>query len=776
MAKVAAIQTNVNAGELTPLLHGRPDLDKYGNGLKVCLNTIPLVQGGWSRRPGFIFAAEVKDSTKAVRVRRFEYSVTQAYVLAFGHQTLRFYKNDAAVLEAAVTITGATQASPVVITAVAHGYSTGDDVYLASIGGMTNLNGRTVRVTVLTANTFSIADYQGNSINGTAFTAYTSGGTAKRVYTIATDYDQADLFQLKFSQKNDVMWITHKNYAQRKLTRLADASWTYAGIDYLKGPYLDTNTTATTLTPSATTGAAITITASSITGINGGIGFQSGDVNRLVRIQHASTWGWAKITAVGSTTSVTAVTNSDFGAITASATWRLGLWSTYVGFPACSTFYEGRLAFAGAPAQPERVTSSRTGRYDDFQPTNADGTVLDDHAIDADLTSEDTQAIRWMLPDEKGLLCGTVNGEFVLRASAVGEAITPSNKKGSQATDVGSADIQAIRAGKAGLMVDSTATGLHEMAYVYTNDGFHAPDMSVLAEHITKGGMKEIVYQKHPQPVVWAPRTDGALLGMTYSREQSVIGWHRHEIGGVGAEGNPIQVHVESVTVIPSPDLSYHEVWIVTNRVIGGVAKRFIEYSAKPWERGDTKGEHCYLDCATYTVSDAGTSTIGPFWHLVGETVSIQAGGRVVPSQVVPASGYITLGFSCLAYAVGYAYESDGQVLRNNVGAVNGTAQGKTQRTHRYTLRLHETGQLMIGKDFDTLDELVANGRAYGAEELLLRSTEDITGSAMPMFSGDYTRPFEGDYTTDNTPCWRANGPLPATVLMFAPQLDTQDR
>jgi len=71
------------------------------------------------------------------------------------------------------SITGATQADPVVITEVGHGRSTGDKVYLASLGGMTELNGRFLTITVIDVDTYSIDDE-----DGTAHTAYTSGGTA----------------------------------------------------------------------------------------------------------------------------------------------------------------------------------------------------------------------------------------------------------------------------------------------------------------------------------------------------------------------------------------------------------------------------------------------------------------------------------------------------------------------------------------------------------------------------------------------------------------------
>jgi hypothetical protein len=79
-------------------------------------------------------------------------------------------------VQAAVTITGATQANPCVITAAAHGYANGDDVLIEAVVGMTELNGKVYRIANKAANTFEL-----QGIDATGYTAYGSGGTAKRV-------------------------------------------------------------------------------------------------------------------------------------------------------------------------------------------------------------------------------------------------------------------------------------------------------------------------------------------------------------------------------------------------------------------------------------------------------------------------------------------------------------------------------------------------------------------------------------------------------------------
>ena len=76
-------------------------------------------------------------------------------------------------LAAAKTITGITKASPGVVTATAHGYSNGDVLYLSGIGGMTELAAGAYTITNVATNYYELS-----GINGSAYTAYTSGATA----------------------------------------------------------------------------------------------------------------------------------------------------------------------------------------------------------------------------------------------------------------------------------------------------------------------------------------------------------------------------------------------------------------------------------------------------------------------------------------------------------------------------------------------------------------------------------------------------------------------
>jgi hypothetical protein len=242
MARSAPAFSSFTAGEISPRMEGRVTLDTYREGLADMTNLLVMPQGGVTRRPGTEFLGEIKDSSKAARLIPFQFKTSDTYILEFGDQVMRVYRNGAQVLDASVkTITGITQANPGVITSNSHGLSNGDEIYIDAIVGMTELNGRNYRVAGATTNTFTLVDLFGNAINTTGFTAYASGGTATEIYNIATPYAVADLPALRFVQSADTMYLVHPSYDVRKLTRTADNAWTFV-IPIFQGPLLAAKT------------------------------------------------------------------------------------------------------------------------------------------------------------------------------------------------------------------------------------------------------------------------------------------------------------------------------------------------------------------------------------------------------------------------------------------------------------------------------------------------------------------------------------------------------
>ena len=752
MARVAVQLTNFTGGELSPRLDGRNDLSKYSSGCKTLENMIIYPHGSAARRSGSRFIAEVKSSAAKTRLIPFEFSTTQTYMMEFGNQYIRFYKDNGQILEGDKTISGATQANPVVITATSHGYSNGDEISITSVAGMTELNNKRYLVANKTTNTFEITNVDGTNINGTSFTAYTSGGVANRVYEISTPYLTAELFDIKYAQSADVMYITHPNHEVEKLSRTGHTSWTLSDVDFTKGPMQDANTTDTTLNPGATAvGTGVSLAASATTGINSGSGFLSTDVGRFVFLHG----GYAKITAVTDTTNATIEILTTLSASTATSDWRLGSFSDTTGHPSSVTFFEQRLVFAGTSNEPQTLFFSRSGDYENMD-ANIGGTIADDDAIIYTIASNQVNAIRFMTAT-RTLIVGTAGGEFTVSGGGTDVAITPTNILIKKQSNHGAANVDAISAGNATLFLQRAKRKIRELAYNFDVDGYLAPDMTILAEHITEGGITQMAYQQEPNQIVWMTRSDGELVGLTYQREQQVTAWHRQIFGGSFGSGNAV---CESVAVIPTDDTEY-QVYVIVKRTINSITRRYVEY-LNNFDFTETDNTTFNFLDSQLDYSGSATTTITGLEHLEGQVVSILADGSTHPDKTV-SSGAITLDRSSTKVKVGLSYTSLLQTMRLDAGAANGTSQGKTKRIYDISLRLFESVGVEVGPDLSNM------------ERIPFRSSADDMDTAIPVFTGDKEIEFRGNYETDGFIFVRQTQPLPLTVLSLYPNLVTND-
>ena len=439
------------AGEMSSSMQGRTDFQKYFNAATRIENFVVLPHGPVTRRPGTYFTSEVKTSSLKTRLIPFTFSTEQAYILEFGNQYIRFFKDDGQIQ---------------------------------------------------------------------------SSGSA---YEISSPYLTTELFNIKFAQSADVMYLCHPNHPVRKLSRTAHTSWTLTEIEFTDGPYLDLNLSDTTLTPSGTTGS-ITITASATAGINGGSGFLSTDVDRLISLKD----GYVKITAVGSTTSITTTVKSDLDNTTATKDWSFGAFSETTGHPSVVSFFEQRLVFAGTTNNPQTMYFSKSGDYE-----NMTSGTADDAAMVYTIASNQVNAIQAMKAT-RTLIVMTTGGEYAVSAGT-GIAITPTNISIVKQSNYGSSNVDALSIGNATIFLQRAKRKIRELAYNFDSDGYVAPDLTILADHISETGIIQMDYQQEPYSVVWGVRSDGVLVGLTYNRLENVVAWHRHIIGGKADTGKTVK-------------------------------------------------------------------------------------------------------------------------------------------------------------------------------------------------------------------------------------------
>jgi len=751
MAKQTVAFTNFTAGELSPRLDGRTDLNKYFNGTKTLENMLIHPHGGASRRSGTKFIHEVKTSSVQTRLIPFEFSTTQTYIMEFGNQYIRFYKDQGIITESNKTISGATQANPGVITATSHGYSNGDHVIITSVVGMTELNGKTFKVANKTTNTFEIQDVDGNNVNTTGYTAYGSAGVANKIYEIASPYATADLPTIKFAQSADLMYLVHPGYAIRKLSRSGHTNWSL--------------TTPSLVTSEDKTVSAVTkanpgvVTTSADHGLSEGDFVTFTDIGGMTQLNG----NVYKVGTVGSSTTFNLqdsdgndLNTSSYGTFSAGGSDKVNkltdpvLNTTTDYFPSSVTFFEQRLVFAGSNNNPQTLWFSKSGSYENFTTGSADA-----DAMVYTIASNKVNAIRYMSA-QRSLIVGTVGGEFVVSGSGTTLPITPTNVQIQKQSSYGAANVDAVQIENVTMFLQRAKRKIRELTYNLNIDQYQAQDMTLLAEHISDGGITEMAYQQEPDSILWCVRSDGTLLGLTYARTEQVVGWHRHILGGVFGSDQAV---VESVASIPA-DSNEDELYIIVKRTINSVTRRYVEHLTL-FDYGTDQTDAFYVDSGL-TYSGGATTSISGLDHLEGQSVTILADGATHPNKTVSGGG-ITLDRSSTKVHIGLPFTSLLQTMRIESQGNEGTSQSKTKRINEVTLRLHETVGVEVGASLTDM------------ERIPFRSSAAAMDTAVPLFTGDKQVEFRDDFNTDGHVFVRQTQPLPLTLLSIYPMLTVND-
>lgn len=705
MGKVSALQSAFNAGEVSPRMLARVDIDQYRNAAETAKNLLAIPQGGFTRRPGTRHVAEVSDSTAKTRLLSFEFNVEQAYIIEAGNNYLRFFRDQGQIVadDTDASITNGTFDSNINDWDDRSG--AGGSISHDSTNNRLNLNSDGVDdghaeqdVTVGTdfkdnehALKFQVFGAQGDEVllrvgttstgtevvNDVAYpvgyhvVTFTPGATTFYVQflhttdktlqidnvslidnapiEVDTPYETADLFDIQTAQSADVMYLavggTTRVY---KLLRFGHADWTLEEVWFEDGPYLDQNTTSTTLNPASTSGNGVTVTASSTTGINGGDGFLSTDVGRLIRIQHSGSAdiGYGIIVARNSATSVDVDIQDAFNAATANADWWLGAWSETTGYPSTVTFFEQRLVFANTSDNPQGFWMSQSADLENYRPdsfVSSELTVEDDDALAFTIASTEVNSIRWMSA-QRNLILGTTGGEWAVSSSS--GTVTPTDVSVNRQAANGSANIQPVSINEVTLFVQRAKRKVLDLGFVFEVDGFRGRDTTILSDHITRGGIVEMAYQQEPDSIVWVVRDDGALLALTYKPDQEVIGWTPHTMGGVFETGDAV---VESVSVIPGSDASGQtlssehrdEVWVIVKRTINNATKRFVEFfegqfegpirhdydSDSAWEAAvlEQQADSFYLDSGLSYIGAAGLGSTDRVFYIDSSNDDLRA-------------------------------------------------------------------------------------------------------------------------------------------------------
>lgn len=550
-----------NAGELSPKMLGRNDVSQYGKGCEKLLNFFVTPYGSVERRPGTYDCGAAKTSG-GVRLIRFVVSSTISYICEFGNLYVRFWKDGAPVpatgtrLELSSVYTSSEleeiqfvqSADVMTIVHPAHPVyelrRTAEDTFTLSLkdweyppmldpNNDDNLkltaSGVTGSVTVTASSSLFQAGHVGAYFElihprkeNEIYKTFQANGTSaplevKGFWSFSTHGTWTGNISIERSFDGGTTWIPYRTYSSTNDTNTSTSGEEEEdGVLYhLKMADYSQSSTGT-------------IKACKARFVNPGF-MQTGVV---------------KITAVASGTSASATVIKKLGSTDATSEWSEGAFSTLRGFPRSIAYFEERMMFGGTAFKPQTVWGSKTGDWDNFLLGDKD-----DNGLCFTLASDTINEIGWMC-QHNALVIGTADSEWTLSASSSDAALTPTNFQVKRQSVYGTSKIPALMAGETILFVQRGARKVREFVYSWEKEGYNCPDMTILADHITGGGVVETALMQLPDTILWCLLADGTLAALTYEREQEVVGWHRHEL----AAGQ-----ILSIAVVPngSEDVLY---------------------------------------------------------------------------------------------------------------------------------------------------------------------------------------------------------------------------
>lgn len=506
MAKISLLKNNFTSGELSPHIWLRTDLQQFRNGAKAVENMLPIVEGGIKKRGGTKLLSVEQD---AVRILPFNVSHTNNFIIVF----------------------------------------------------------KPNQIDILSSN----------------------GTLIKR---FETNYTVEQIYKINYCQSRYNLWLVHPDHPVSWIRCSEDfTNWAFDTFTFTVPPLEEVSTPYYPLTPSGQdvgTNIALTAagapdwTSTKVYTVGQRVRYNNTYYEAIVdstNVVPTTTANWKVVTGVAvdcwkvedvgkfvfinagivqitqfvNTTQVRGEIltkpNAVIQAIAGSWILKENIFSSTYGYPRTITYFQQRLVLGGTKKYPNYVWLSRAGEESNFLTTTSDG-----DAFTVAASSEQLSNVLH-LSQSRGIAVFCGGSELAINAQ---DALTPTNANILEHTAYGIAEtIKPIKVGSELLFVQRGSERVRTLVYDYSQDGLVSNELTVLATHIGEEGLgfKDLAYQQEPDSIIWFVMNNGKIATLTLDREQSVISWARHDIGG----------HVMSVTSLPSSS-GADKVYFLVNR------------------------------------------------------------------------------------------------------------------------------------------------------------------------------------------------------------------
>lgn len=679
------------AGELTPALYGRTDLQKYDVGAALLQNAVVLRYGGVSRRAGFEVMAEGGKG----RLIPFSYNTEQNYVLEFTDRKVRVFKNDSHIpiaetstpyLEADLAKIKYTQSADMLFLvhpkykpATLTRYSENNWVYAEF--PLKNGAFNDVSTSEITITPSGVSGTITLTASASFFTS-TMVGTLMRIgHVVPSQYQKGNPLNTEYIVScvpNASVYVESFGFWNGSFIVSAqeeDGTWTQ--LKKQSGNRSQNYNMTFTNETDVLRNYKVTSTEFDTSVRENEDASQRGYVT--IQSFAKSYDGIVKITAITSATVATAEVVRTLGAKTATSDISTSAWDSVQGYPQTVGFFEDRLVFAGSPSKPQTYWASKTGDYNNFGVSTPQ---QDDDAITGTLSSGQMNGIQAIVSFGEMIML-TSGGEYRVGGSN-GEAFKPTSQQARAQEYRGVNELTPVVIGGRIIYVQRDGRVIRDLAYAYDVDKYTGDDVSILANHLFDGHkIVGITYQQSPDSIVWCVREDGVLLGMTYIKEQDVYAWHRHTTDGKFID----------VCSIPSDG----------NDVLWAIVERNGTYYV---ERMAERDSDIYLDFSSvFSYGSPVKEITGITWQK-GMTVEVIADGVKLPMMVVPQDGKISFDKAYSRIVIGIPYETEIKTLPIEVTGQDGTWGSRKKRIQNMTVQFSDTIGGMFGYDENHLDEI----------------------------------------------------------------------
>lgn len=432
------------------------------------------------------------------------------------------------------------------------------------------------------------------------------------------------------------------------------------------------------------------------------------------------------------------------GGISGQVVWRWVKTGTLAARrPRAITHYQQRRVFAGTDDKPDTIFLSALGDYYDFDKHQL---LNDTSPLVITLATARLEKVRWLAP-HNNLITGTSSSEWTVGGSR-GAPLGPASQDARSHSQRGSGDVRPMRVGNIVLYVQKKGTVVRDIIPGDQLDTYSGSDRSILVRHLFSGfTVVDWCYAEDPNSMVWAVRSDGKLLTLTYEHDQQLWAWGWHESDGL----------FESVTSVVEGDEDV--VYAVVNRTIGGVAKRYIERLAT---RTIGALEDCIFLDASVTYDGTPATVLSGLSHLEGKEVKALADGNVVGPFTV-ASGQITLEEPASKVQAGLSYVSELESLDCATGEQGQEARTRVKVVRQVGIEVEASRGLKVAESVDA--------DAAFWSEWKQRVGEDAFGP-IPLYSGLVKIAVSGRFGYGGRAAVRQEDPLPVTVIGLAREVE----